>query len=199
VSVPISTSNSTTSTVSVPISTLDNFIFNFTRAHKHSHDHVRRLAHLLADNTSTQIRRASQIDILLIDAEGYDALVIRGSKRLLQKKAIRCLIFEYHRLSPWDSMRLETTVQELDVFGYDCFFEGQSRLWRITGDCWHSLYEFHKWSNVMCLLRTDIWMKSIHRYIVTKDNLTEIIRNRKENKKAYTGKPTAALLNSTLI
>jgi hypothetical protein len=71
-------------------------------------------------------------------------------------------------------------VQELDGFGYDCFFEGQSRLWRITGDCWDSLYEFHKWSNVMCLLRTDIWMKSIHRYIVTKDKLTEI---RKGNNK----------------
>jgi hypothetical protein len=178
-----STTTTTTTTsdtaASIPILTLDNFVHNFTQSHQHNHKHVRRLAQLLADNPIKQIPRASQIDILLIDAEGNDALVIRGAKLLLQKKAIRCLMFEYHEKTPWRDMLLQTTIQELDSFGYDCFFEGQSRLWRISRECWHSLYEFHHWSNVMCILRTDIWMKSIHRYIVTRDTIAEILQNSK--------------------
>ena len=170
----------TSDTVSIPMLTLDNYMQNFTHSHMHNHKHVRRLAQFLSKPT-TPIPRASQIDILLIDAEGYDALVIKGSKLLLKKKAVRCLIFEYHKVIPWSDMLLETTIQEIHSFGYDCFFEGQSRLWRISGECWHSLYEFHQWSNVMCLLKTDVWLKSIHKYIVTQDTIAEILQTSKAN------------------
>jgi FkbM family methyltransferase len=37
----------------------------------------------------------SKIDIIKIDTEGYDPLVFRGAKRLLQEHRIRLFIFEH--------------------------------------------------------------------------------------------------------
>jgi hypothetical protein len=42
----------------------------------------------------------------------------------------------------------------LDDSGYDCFFMGNGRLFRITG-CWAPDLEFKGWSNVMCTRRGD--------------------------------------------
>eukprot|EP01036_Dinobryon_divergens_P034063 gene34063-44011_t len=91
----------------------------------------------------------SAIDILMIDTEGHDALVIRGAKHLLKRHAIRCLVFEYHELFPWSEMKLEET--------------GAERLWPVSGSCWHENYEFHSWSNVMCVLREDPWRTVIQK------------------------------------
>lgn len=97
-----------------------------------------------------------KVDILMIDVEGYDALALKGSQKLLAAKDVRCLIFEYHNAGPWKEHKIEDTVNMLDGHGYDCYFQGMGRLWQVTG-CWDARYEFHQWSNVMCVLRMDVW------------------------------------------
>jgi hypothetical protein len=107
------------------------------------------------------------IDILMIDTEGNDYLVIKGSTKLLQTRNIRVLIFEYHGFPPWNKLKLEDLKDELDGYGYDCYFQGIGRLWKITGkNCWSNLYEFHNWSNVMCVRRDDVWYHSLQRFVV---------------------------------
>jgi len=115
----------------------------------------------------------SKVDVLMIDTEGHDDLVIHGSRHLLKHGAIRSIIFEYHNLGLWSGTKLEMTIKDLDYYGYDCYFEGQNRLWYITGTCWNSLYEFHQWSNVICILRNDIWNTDIASYVVTPSKIND--------------------------
>jgi hypothetical protein len=107
------------------------------------------------------------IDILLIDTEGNDYLVIKGAQKLIQARSIRVIVFEYHFKLPWGEMKLENAVKEMDEFGYECYFQGFGRLWKLTGrNCWHATYEFHKWSNVMCVRREDIWFETLQPFVV---------------------------------
>lgn len=105
------------------------------------------------------------VDILMIDAEGSDPLVLRGTRRLFELRRVRCIVFEYHGVGPWRGIKLEDVVIELANYNFDCYFQGQGRLWPITS-CWHKNYEFHWWSNVMCVQREDIWHDVLQDYIV---------------------------------
>ena len=64
------------------------------------------------------------IDILMIDTEGHDALVLKGADKLIKHDKVRCIIFEYHGLEPWRTLRLEDTIRFLDLHRYSCYFEG---------------------------------------------------------------------------
>ena len=119
----------------------------------------------------------SKIDILMIDTEGHDDLVLRGSHHLLKHNAIRSIIFEYHYVGLWNNTKLEANIRDLDLYGYDCYFEGQDRLWYITRTCWNSLYEFHQWSNVICILKNDIWNIDIEPYIVTPKKINDFFES----------------------
>lgn len=112
------------------------------------------------------------IDILLIDTEGSDKIVIEGSRHLIHHQKIRCLIFEYHSLYPWNEFKLEETIKFLDKNDYECYFQGERRLWPISNTCWHYQYEFHKWSNILCVLRSDIWYHAIQPLVITKEKLS---------------------------
>ena len=37
---------------------------------------------------------------------------------------------------------------------------------QFSGSCWHDRYEFHSWSNVLCVLRDDPWHQAITPYIL---------------------------------
>ena len=89
-----------------------------------------------------------KVDILMIDTEGYDPLVLEGAKPLLEQSRIRSIIFEYHGIGPWLNHLLQNVVNMMDGYGLDCYFQGNGRLWRLTG-CWDNAYESHWWSNVM--------------------------------------------------
>ena len=55
----------------------------------------------------------------------------------------------------WGKTSLESVVDKLDGYGYDCFFlQKHSTVIRITG-CWDPRLDFHDWSNVMCVLRSE--------------------------------------------
>lgn len=100
------------------------------------------------------------IDMLFIDTEGFDPLVLEGSKSLIAKQKIKIIIFEYHSVNYWaknnpQSYSLEETSDFFDFFGYDCYIEGTNEMLRLTG-CWINLFEFRTWSNILCVLRSEI-------------------------------------------
>ena len=107
------------------------------------------------------------IDILHIDTEGNDAEVIKSTAQLLRARKIRALIFEYHWLLPWGVTKLREVTELLNQQGMECYLCGQNRLWPITGECWGEQYEFHEWSNVLCVLRTDPWQNAIEPLVQT--------------------------------
>lgn len=100
------------------------------------------------------------VDVLQIDAEGWDAAVLRGAEKVLQN--VRLLKFEVHQDvvgSPWSNTTLLSVIEHLDGLGLDCFWAARSgSLPRLTG-CWTESEErqFHPlfWTNVNCLRRGD--------------------------------------------
>ena len=153
--------------IHVPVVTVDEIVRNLT----HSWYNMQQY-----HDTANATYFHGLVDILMIDTEGHDALVLKGAGHLIRRRAVRCIIFEYHAMAPWSTMRLEDSVRELDLHGYSCFFQGRERLWPLTGLCWSGQYEFHSWSNVMCVERNDVWMASIRPFIVTEEYINEILK-----------------------
>jgi len=73
------------------------------------------------------------VDILQIDTEGHDPAVLQGAFALIRRRSIRCLVFEYHNLGLWQTVKLQDVVVSLDLYYFDCYFQGKARLWPITG------------------------------------------------------------------
>ena len=94
------------------------------------------------------------VDLLSIDAEGYDGRVLLGAAQSLASGKIRMLEFEYGKTGPWKTLDLSMIVEYLDVLQYDCFWMGDGgELWRLTG-CWMAGYKDKAdWSNVVCVHR----------------------------------------------
>src|SRR5687767_13340583 len=114
---------------------------------------------LIIDDLALKIRITGDVivDMLFIDTEGHDPIILAGAESQLERRLVRCLAFEYHEMGEWRSHQLEDVVRRLDSIGYDCFLQGTDQLWPLSGACWHPGYEFHAWSNVLCVLRGDIW------------------------------------------
>ena len=74
------------------------------------------------------------VDILMVDAEGSDPLVLSGAQRLISRGKVRLVVFEYHSKCPWGETSLQFWAERFDRQGYDCYFEGIERLWKITGE-----------------------------------------------------------------
>jgi hypothetical protein len=141
----------------------NNYNFNLSTHPHYEHDPFRHFFHISSTKPYQPI-----VDILMIDTEGYDYLVVQGARQLLQSRNVRILIFEYHQSGVWRSYQLEDLKNQLFSYGYDCYYQGQGRLWKLTGKhCWSGKYEFHNWSNVMCVRREDIWYEVIQSMVVT--------------------------------
>lgn len=98
----------------------------------------------------------SHIDVLAIDTEGNDPAVLFGARRALRERRVSLIEYEHQFLGLWATVPHRVVVDWLDDMGYDCYWLGQSVLWRITG-CWDDRYNLRKWSNVMCVLREHPW------------------------------------------
>lgn len=73
------------------------------------------------------------------------------------------LSFEYHMVGLWKDLSLKAVVTLLDEAGYDCWFQGQRRLFRVTG-CYVPQWEFQAWSNVVCARRGDTYHGILGKY-----------------------------------
>lgn len=93
----------------------------------------------------------SHVELLKIDTEGFDPLVLQGAHRTLTEGRATMLQFEYHHLRAWSHTSLKSVVQDLEILGYTCYFDGSPTLLRIT-NLWVDSLEFRDWSNVICVL-----------------------------------------------
>ena len=72
-----------------------------------------------------------------------------------QAHHIRLLIFEVNTIGQWRNVTLQSIVEQLDGYGYSCYYAGRPTTARLTG-CWSPLYEEKSWSTVLCAPRGDI-------------------------------------------
>lgn len=155
-----------TESVSVPITTADELL-RLLLAQLPAHDPPAQEPQPAAAG-SEEYRPL--VDVLMVDTEGNDYLVLQGAQQLLARRQVRVLIFEYHRFPPWGQYALAAVKDELAGLGFECYFQGQGRLWRITGEgCWSPRFEFHEWSNVMCVQRQDLWHQTLQQFVVSAD------------------------------
>jgi len=99
----------------------------------------------------------SLIDYLEIDTEGHDPIVLKGARQMLKTGLVRILRYEYHSIGAWKSYSLQHITSSLDRDGYECYYAGQNRVWRLTG-CLDATFESRKtFANVVCVLRSDIF------------------------------------------
>eukprot|EP01039_Chlorochromonas_danica_P009025 gene9025-9960_t len=153
----------------VPAWTIDSLTQSFLVKHAtymHHHHNLKLNALKSNNSVASSGRKHYLIDILMIDVEGYDAKALLGCRQLFEMHNVRVVIFEYHNRYPWNEIALAKVSASLHAYDFDCYFQGQGRLWKITGNCWHEKYEFHQWSNVMCFQRNDIWHKAVQDLVV---------------------------------
>ena len=107
---------------------------------------------------------------VLIDTEGWDALVLEGAEELLRRRHIDLLEFEYNGMGAWQQdspiygqrRRLHGVLRSLGRHGYECFFQGtgqaisshnkrvMAQLAPVSGQHWRPQYEHQGWSNLVC-------------------------------------------------
>ena len=100
---------------------------------------------------------------VVIDTEGYDALVLEGMRRALAAHRVVFVEFEYHSIGYWGSAvplserrSLKATQQWLGALGYTCFMEAWDTVAPISGPCWMDAFETQQWSNVVCTHRAEL-------------------------------------------
>ena len=103
-----------------------------------------------------ELKGGAVIDLLFVDAEGYDPDVIRGASALLRSGRVRILEFEYHGVNLWEIQSLDGVVTALDWQGYSCFLIGRaSNAVLLTGCFEPASMEKKAWSNVLCVRRSE--------------------------------------------
>ena len=103
-----------------------------------------------------ELGRAGVIDLLFIDAEGFDPDVIRGADELLRAGRVRILQFENHAINLWRDESLEAMVDSLNERGYSCFLIGARASTTLLTACFEpALMNRKVWSNVLCIRRSE--------------------------------------------
>jgi hypothetical protein len=90
--------------------------------------------------------RIVEIDMLKVDAEGYDFRVLLGAAKLLSLGAIRTLQFEYN--APWKEAgsTLVQAVSYLKSFGYETFILKGNALYSFDPE---DLGEYFRYTNLV--------------------------------------------------
>jgi len=99
------------------------------------------------------VQSSGPIDVLQIDVEGWDFDVLFGAGSVLDRS--KYIEFEYHVAGHWKDLSLPTAVGLLDVKGFTCYWAGKAQLWRITGCIFDFYHEWHGWSNLACVHRSN--------------------------------------------
>ena len=100
------------------------------------------------------------VDLLLIDAEGFDPSVLRGASKILAAGQVRALVFEYNTMNNWQIEELGDILTFLDNHGgFDCWMLQQGYVVLLSG-CWKSDMG-KEWSNVLCVRRLEYAMHAV--------------------------------------
>jgi len=93
----------------------------------------------------------STISLLSIDVEGFDFDVMLGGSKTLTRTEY--LEFEYNNWKgSWGNQNLLDAIKMLNGNGFNCYWAGVDRLWRIDESCWLDHYNWHTWSKC-CLCK----------------------------------------------
>jgi hypothetical protein len=92
------------------------------------------------------------IQTLNVDVEGYDMDVMLGGRNKVLPR-VEYIEFEYNWMGSWATQKLSDAIDLLDGAGFNCYWAGVDKLWRITGCILEDLYATHHWSNVACANR----------------------------------------------
>ena len=110
-----------------------------------------RTTHTSADRPLTASGSlAATINLLTIDAEGYDAAVLRGGEGVLSAGRVRVIEWEYHFVGIWAESGVTPvdTARWLLARRYVCYW--QSRSGSLSPFLAACNYAFRAWSNVVC-------------------------------------------------
>ncbi|CAL1165306.1 unnamed protein product, partial [Cladocopium goreaui] len=108
-----------------------------------------------------------EVDVLKVDAEGYDYNVILGASGLLESRRIRFVIFEacamFFSCPTTESHgQMEAAVRYFASMKYVCFMMAPEMLVPLTGDWLTDLYRFSQLTfNVLCAHQKEPLMKEI--------------------------------------
>lgn len=97
-------------------------------------------------------RGIPSIDFLKIDAEGFDARVLKGSRNLLDAQRIRLLQFEYGGIWAAAGSTLTETVSFLESCGYETYLLRSDGLHHFDLD---KFGEFYRYANFVAVRRSD--------------------------------------------
>ena len=102
---------------------------------------------------ANEVPKDTPINLLSIDAEGFDMDVLLGGANSALHR-VQYLEFEYNWMGSWREQKLSDLIRLLDEkFAFTCYWPGYNNtIWRITG-CFLDHYEVHSWSNVACVNR----------------------------------------------
>ena len=105
--------------------------------------------------------------MIKIDAEGYDPVVLQGAKGCISTGSCPVVSFEiqvilgrwYQRNSP------VTLLQMFEESDYECFLEGDLKLYRLS-HCAVRQLELNKgWMNVVCAHRRSLGWRSMQPHV----------------------------------
>ncbi len=98
------------------------------------------------------VKSKGPINILSVDVEGFDFDVLFGAGSVLDRT--QYLEFEYHKYGSWAKLHVHDLVNLLDGKGFNCYWAGKKKLWRITNCELRKFDTWHDWSNVACVHRS---------------------------------------------
>lgn len=124
-------------------------------------------ANIVNQTTVDEFMRARRIKYahhVLIDAEGWDGLVLAGMHRTLAARAAGVVEFEHstkwHAVHPSGGRSLEVTLAWMRGLGYRCFWQANyGALAEATPPCWRDGFEYvhpMSWRNLVCAAREEI-------------------------------------------
>ena len=148
--------------ITVPVRTLDEIVQHelLRSADAFGNASVRSGPDASAEGPGSSLGAASAegswptIDLLHIDAQGYDPDVLKGAARTLRHTAV--VAFEYEDF--WCcKASLKAVLEDLSGKGFSCWWAGQGRVWPML-QCWDPYWEEHpRWSNVVCARQGHVW------------------------------------------
>jgi len=98
------------------------------------------------------VKSKGPINVLQIDVEGFDFDVLFGAGSVLDRT--QYLEFEYNQGGNWGALHISDAVKLLDGKGFTCYWSGKKKLWRFN-DCEFDIYkDWHGWSNIACVHRS---------------------------------------------
>jgi FkbM family methyltransferase len=113
-----------------------------------------------------------RIFLLKIDAEGFDAKVIKGAETALREGHVKFLVAEYNSL--WASSKaagappdappawtLRSCTEYLWGLDYECWLLSTQHFMPLWGEWWDDSYEFWTHSNFVCARKCDADMRRL--------------------------------------